>query len=580
MLCDNCHKRPACVHLRSVEPDGKITNRNLCASCAVDELLVSPSAANALAALRQSMESNGFELPDSIKDDLLKAAKLEKNDSAAHCPDCGAIYDDIVEKRHLGCVKCLDFFRAELRGRYADSLSSQRRTRRSHSAIPVQTAEQSMLSERLQELEAQLQLASQREEYESAAQLQQEIKLARAELLRVSQPEQSAEPPQLEEWTAELLSEEPDVYTSIYPGPMPLWIPRNPKSGSEIRLSSCVTLHRNIANTAAPPFLKSPAALPERVSSDIIKVLKRDPLFQGATEVLPEDYSSEEHEFFQAFFLIPPEVFTAKHHSRILISPNNRVVAYLNCYDHLAVSIFGEPGYSANACQILTALDKRLRKHFVFAADPEFGFISRDLSALGSGITFREFLHLRGLKIEGSFETIINACGCLGATLAPLFSGNEDEDGAIYCLSNQDAVGSLPLSQRCQQHQKIALLLERREKDARSFLQNNFQMRTIFMNRLGRIAGVIKGARLIEHDEAFFILSMLWIGHELGVFPGIDKKQLFSLYPKISSPVNPEMLPPNAGELLTKKGARNFISDTGRAILFRITFCQGEKFKW
>lgn len=101
MLCENCGKNEAAIHLTQIQ-NNEMTTRHLCEGCAEGMGLSSGSSASA-------------PLADFIAQ-MGKGMLGETVSSAGTCPACGLSIADFKKTGRLGCARCYSVFDTSLRG--------------------------------------------------------------------------------------------------------------------------------------------------------------------------------------------------------------------------------------------------------------------------------------------------------------------------------------------------------------------------------------------------------------------------------------------------------------------------------
>lgn len=163
MMCDDCGKRPAVVHISKVI-NGNKSEAHLCQECAQSQgqfgFMGEPTFTfhNLLAGL--------FE-PDVA----LKGVKAPTTRS--RCPNCGLSFADFRRLGHLGCDQCYDTFQLEL-----EPLLRRIHGSTAHTGKVPQGAKHGMVrkARELRRLQEELQRAVANEEYEKAAELRDSMR--------------------------------------------------------------------------------------------------------------------------------------------------------------------------------------------------------------------------------------------------------------------------------------------------------------------------------------------------------------------------------------------------------------------
>ena len=163
MMCDECGKRPAAVHISKVI-NGAKSEAHLCHECAHNQgqfgFLNEPTFTfhNLLAGL--------FE-PDTVRQGTASPKVRTR------CPNCGLTFADFRRLGHLGCHQCYETFRVELEPllrRIHGSIAHTGKVPQGEQYGPARKERQ------LKQLQEELRQAVLNEEYEKAAELRDKIR--------------------------------------------------------------------------------------------------------------------------------------------------------------------------------------------------------------------------------------------------------------------------------------------------------------------------------------------------------------------------------------------------------------------
>ncbi|MCM8771372.1 MAG: UvrB/UvrC motif-containing protein [Candidatus Omnitrophica bacterium] len=157
MLCDVCGKKQATVHLTEIIDD-QITELHLCEDCARKK--------------SQQME-NQFGLADLLAG-LAEFGKPweEKETIKLKCPNCGITYNNFLKMGRLGCSECYPAFK-----KYLVPLLKKIHGSAQHlGKAPHKISRVLKEVEDLEELRQKLQRAIEKEEFEEAARIRDQIK--------------------------------------------------------------------------------------------------------------------------------------------------------------------------------------------------------------------------------------------------------------------------------------------------------------------------------------------------------------------------------------------------------------------
>ena len=166
MLCEDCRKQDATVHMKQVVNNQKIV-LNLCSNCAKRRGFSNPlkNIPFPLADFLTSMVSGSITEPDS---ELMGQS----------CPSCGLTYDKFAKTGRLGCGECFNTFRQSL----ADLLRKIHGSNLHRGKGQSSTAEGMDTLKEEARLKEELKAAITNEDFERAAQIRDLIKDIQAKM--------------------------------------------------------------------------------------------------------------------------------------------------------------------------------------------------------------------------------------------------------------------------------------------------------------------------------------------------------------------------------------------------------------
>lgn len=160
MLCQDCRKKEATVHLTQIINNDKVT-LNLCDECAEKKGFHSPlqGASFPLAEFLSSIMDKG----------LMKGSTKLK---VQRCPKCGVAFSDFGKAGRLGCGNCYRVFKDQLR----DLLRKIHGSDMHRGKIPPAYGDVMKPIREEKRLEEELKKAVESENFEMAAQIRDKIK--------------------------------------------------------------------------------------------------------------------------------------------------------------------------------------------------------------------------------------------------------------------------------------------------------------------------------------------------------------------------------------------------------------------
>ena len=165
MICEPCGKNQATVHLTEIVND-QMSELHLCEQCAKEKGAMGPSQHFGLADLLAGLVDIG--LPEE-----------GGKETGAVCPNCKFSYADFKKIGRLGCSSCYDAFNSSL----TPLLKKIQGGSTHHLGKTTQKVDKEVKPKvEMQELQARLQKAIQREEFEEAARLRDMIRIVEKKL--------------------------------------------------------------------------------------------------------------------------------------------------------------------------------------------------------------------------------------------------------------------------------------------------------------------------------------------------------------------------------------------------------------
>jgi len=159
VLCQICGKNPATVHFTEIH-DQKMSEIHVCAGCAEEKGL-------------QAAGPKSFDIAELIAGmvDTMPSTEEERV-GKVQCARCGLHYSSFKETGRLGCSECYTAFQFQLR----PLLRRIHGDTRHKGKTPARDGEGVSRSRQVQRLHDELRRAVEREEFERAAELRDEIR--------------------------------------------------------------------------------------------------------------------------------------------------------------------------------------------------------------------------------------------------------------------------------------------------------------------------------------------------------------------------------------------------------------------
>jgi protein arginine kinase activator len=171
MLCDECQKEQACVHITKIINQQKI-ERHLCEQCAQKTGEIIGKGIN-------NVLGSKFSVHDFLKEMFnYTVADSAQKTLEPVCPECGLSYSEFSRSGKFGCSTCYQAFGGQL-----EPLIKRMHGTVLHTGkVPRRGGIKYSVQQRIKQLRQELEQHVNREEYEQAARLRDEIKALEKQL--------------------------------------------------------------------------------------------------------------------------------------------------------------------------------------------------------------------------------------------------------------------------------------------------------------------------------------------------------------------------------------------------------------
>jgi len=171
--------------------------------------------------------------------------------------------------------------------------------------------------------------------------------------------------------------------------------------------------------------------------------------------------------------------------------------------------------------------DSALEKQLDFAFDSEWGYLTACPTNLGTGIRVSAMLHLPGLVIAEQINPIIQSVNKLGLAVRGFYGEGTEALGNVFQVSNQMTLGESE-SDIVQRIEKVLAQIIEHEENARDTLIEK-KPKMVF-NHIGRAYGILANAHSISSKETMNLLSLMRLGIDVGLFPGVERSLVDELF--------------------------------------------------
>lgn len=292
-----------------------------------------------------------------------------------------------------------------------------------------------------------------------------------------------------------------------------------------IVMSSRVRLARNIKDAAFPGWAKKP----ERV-----KVLET---IRPAVETLPEmkeafaesmdNLSTLDKQILVERHLISREHAAKSSGSGLVLNRDETLCVMINEEDHMRMQAL-RPGLQIrNAWNAINQVDSELEKKLDYAFNADLGYLTACPTNIGTGIRVSAMLHLPGLVLAEQINPIIQSVNKLGLAVRGLYGEGTEALGNVFQVSNQMTLGESENGIVERLEKVLGQIIEHEENARATLLEKKAKM---VYNHIGRAYGILANAHSISSKETMNLLSLMRLGVDMGVFPGVDRSLVDELF--------------------------------------------------
>jgi protein arginine kinase len=199
----------------------------------------------------------------------------------------------------------------------------------------------------------------------------------------------------------------------------------------------------------------------------------------------------------------------------------------INEEDHLRMQAL-RPGLQLrDAWQAIDEVDSALERVLPYAFAERFGYLTACPTNLGTGIRVSAMLHLPGLVLAEQINQIITAVTKLGHAVRGLYGEGTEALGNVFQVSNQMTLGESEMD-ILERINKVLQQIIEHEENARATLVEK-KPKVVF-NHIGRAYGILANAHSISSKETMNLLSLMRLGIDLGMFPGVQRSLVDELF--------------------------------------------------
>ena len=306
-----------------------------------------------------------------------------------------------------------------------------------------------------------------------------------------------------------------DLYEFLTP---PAETARRKGPHDRIVMSSRVRLARNINDAPFPGWAKKPERI--RVLDIIRPAVETLPEMHEAFSQSMDNLSTLDKQILVERHLISREHAAKSAGSGLVLNRDETVCVMINEEDHMRMQAL-RPGLQLR--QVWTAIDhvdSELEKRLDYAFNSELGYLTACPTNIGTGIRVSAMLHLPGLVLAEQINPIIQSVNKLGLAVRGLYGEGTEALGNVFQVSNQMTLGESESAIVERLEKVLSQIIEHEENARATLLEKKSKM---VFNHIGRAYGILANAHSISSKETMNLLSLMRLGVDVGLFPGVDR---------------------------------------------------------
>src|SRR2546425_5327430 len=294
---------------------------------------------------------------------------------------------------------------------------------------------------------------------------------------------------------------------------------------NKIVLSSRVRLARNLKGMAFPGWAKKA----ERVKAldQIRPAVEALPQMSDAFSESMDNLTGLEKNILVERHLISREHAAKNAGSGLVLNQEESLCVMINEEDHLRMQAL-RPGLQLKqAWGAIDQVDSKLEKKLDYAFNADIGYLTACPTNLGTGIRVSAMLHLPGLVLAEQINPIIQSVNKLGLAVRGLYGEGTEALGNVFQVSNQMTLGESESAIVERLEKVLGQIIEHEENARGTLLEKKSKM---VYNHIGRAYGILANAHSISSKETMNLLSLMRLGVDMGLFPGVDRSLVDELF--------------------------------------------------
>src|SRR5437667_4428819 len=213
--------------------------------------------------------------------------------------------------------------------------------------------------------------------------------------------------------------------------------------------------------------------------------------------------------------------------SGLVLNKEETLCVMINEEDHLRMQAL-RPGLQLKEAWLaIDQADTALERKLDYAFSSEVGYLTACPTNLGTGIRVSAMLHLPGLVLDEQINPIIQSVNKLGLAVRGLYGEGTEALGNVFQVSNQMTLGENEPMIVERLEKVLGQIIEHEENARGTLLEKKSKM---VYNHIRGAYGILANAHSISSKETMNLLSLMRLGVDAGLFPGVDRSLVDELF--------------------------------------------------
>lgn len=225
--------------------------------------------------------------------------------------------------------------------------------------------------------------------------------------------------------------------------------------------------------------------------------------------------------------LISPTFLVKKGETgSILINDEENICIMIGGDDHLNIQVFSSGLELENTLNLAIEIEEKIGEILGFSINKKYGYLTRRLTDLGTGLKASVMVHLPALVKTGNIGKMLDVVRDFNMEVTGEYGKTTKDQEDIYQISNKQTLGTTE-KEIVNNLKVIIKKLEEQERTARKMLtKDSIELEDMVL----RSYGILTNCRKISYEEAKELLSNIKLGVDLGILDNLDDSKVQKLY--------------------------------------------------